>query len=182
MEAEINLTPERIKEAFKVLKSKGMLYFSESGLYVPETTGWKLLFGKGPIREEINAFTSEKFRLKDEKCIRVTKDEKIDDATLGIKADKGAKDLSTEFKNELKKGKMVSVIIEVDGIKDTLLAFGSAELRLKDERSISIRSDDKVEDSTVAILSNKGVKDLKDELKKKLKEKERRVKIILEIY
>jgi|GEM_PF-6817888 hypothetical protein len=182
MEAEINLTPERIKEVFKVLESKGMIYFSESGFYVPEGSGWKLLFGRGPVKEEIKAFTSEKLKLKDEKCLKITKEEKIDDSTFAIKADKGAKDLSTEFKNELRKGKMVNVIIEVDGIKDTIIAFGSADLKLKDDKSISIRRDDKIDDSTVAILSNRGVKDLKEELKKKLKEKDKQVKIILEIY
>ena len=37
------ITPEMIHNTFRALETKGMIYYSEGGVYVPTEKGWKLL-------------------------------------------------------------------------------------------------------------------------------------------
>jgi hypothetical protein len=113
--------------------------------------------------------------------IRITKREEIDDATIAVNADKSCKDLNKEFKDAIKNARKIKIKIEVDGKEEVFTAYGSPALKLTSKEEIVIRKDSIIDGKTVAILSEKSANQLGQELIEKLRNKEARVKIILEI-
>lgn len=175
------ITPEMIQSARKVLEAEGMIFYKKGRFYIPTEKGWKLLMEIKPVKEEIIAWGSEKIVANDEKRIGITKSSETNSCTIGIKANKACIDLSTEIKDILKQAKKVEIFIEVKGVKDKIIAFGSPALRLRDSEKIIIRKDDFIDDATIAILANKSANELKEELIEKLKDSKNEIKIIIEV-
>ena len=182
-EPSFTISPEEIKIALRALEAKGMIYYTETGIYVPEKGGWKLLFGKGPVKEEIVGYGNEKISAKNVNEIKITKKVEIkdDDSVICVKANKGAKELRKEIVDSLKTATIVNIVIEADGVEERFNACGSPVLKIKSEENIVIRKDDKIDEATIAILADKAANDLKDELKEKLKNSSTKVKIKIEI-
>lgn len=180
MKPQPSISVEEMRNVLKVLEAKGVIYHTKTGIYVPTERGWKLLYGRGPIKEEIFGYGFEKIKAENRKQIKFVKNEKVDDSTICIKISKGAKDLKKELKEILKTVSMVSITIEVEEEKEKIVGYGSPALKIESEKSISLRKDEKVEDDTIAILCNKSAKDLKRKLIEKLKNPSVKVKITIE--
>ncbi len=178
------ITPEMIKATLKTLEAKGLVYYTEKGAYIPTESGWKLLMEIKPVKEEIIAYGHPNITATHKTTFELTKEEKLGkkgDCIIGVKANKACKDLSKEFKDALKEGKKVEIKIEVDGIEDKIIAFGSPALKLTDEKSIVVRKSDFIDRRTLAILSDKAAFDIKREIVERMKDPNTKMKITLEI-
>lgn len=178
------ITPEMIQTALKALEAKGMVYYTEKGAYIPTESGWKLLMEIKPVKEEIIAYGHPNITAIHKTTFEVTKEENLGkegSCIIGVRANKACKDLNEEFKNALKEGKKVEIRIEVEGISDKVIAFGSPALKLSDEKSIVVRKSDYIDKRTLAILSDKAACDIKREIVEKMKNPQTKMRIILEI-
>ncbi|MEM5790882.1 MAG: DUF371 domain-containing protein [Candidatus Aenigmatarchaeota archaeon] len=178
------ITPEMIQTALKALEAKGMVYYTEKGVYIPTESGWKLLMEIKPVKEEIIAYGHPNITATHKTTFEVTKEENLGkegSCIIGVRANKACKDLNEEFKNALKEGKKVEIIIEVEGISDKVIAFGSPALKLSDEKSIIVRKSDYIDKRTLAILSDKSACDIKREIVEKMKNPQTKMRIVLEV-
>lgn len=178
------ITPEMIRATFEALEAKGMVFYTESGVYIPTQSGWKLLMEIKPVKEEIIAYGHPKISASHKTTFEITKAEEMKeeaDCIIGVKANKACKDLSKEMKDALKEGKKVEIKIIASGIEDTVIAYGSPALKLNNPEDIVVRKSDFIDSRTLAILSNKAAYDLKKELVENLKKPETEIKIILEV-
>jgi hypothetical protein len=181
VESAPKITPELLRATYEALESRGALFYSDKGVYVPTERGWKLLMEIKPVKEEINAYGSKEIKATDLKSISITKDEDINDSTIAIKANKACKDLKKEIKSALKDGKKIEITIECEGVTEKIIAFGSPALKLDDDKVIEIRKDDKIDKKTLAIMANKSANELSQELIDSLRKDGNKVKITLEI-
>jgi hypothetical protein len=178
------ITPEMIRTTFEALEAKGLVFYTETGAYIPTERGWKLLMEIKPVREEIIAYGHPNITATHKTTFEITKAEEIKkdaDCIIGVKANKACKDLSKEFKDALKEGKKVEIKIQVEGMEDVIIAYGSPALKLSNGEDIVVRKSDFIDNRTLAILANKAACDLKRELIEKLKDSKTEIKIILEV-
>jgi hypothetical protein len=174
------ITPQMIENMRRILESEGMVYYKEGKIYLPTEKGWKLLMEIRPTKEEIIAWGDEKIIASDTTKFGVTKSSEIENFTIGIKANKCADELSNEIKTVLKQARKIEITIEVEGIKDKIFAFGSPALSISDKEKIIIRKDDKIDNATIAILSDKSASELKKELIEKLKDSKNKILLTIE--
>lgn len=175
------LSPDQVRLAHRALQARGMIYYGEEGVLIPVGRKWEPLFGERKMEEEIVAWGSSKLLLTHDKEIKLTKLEKVDEATLGIKATKASADLKEEFKALLKTGRLVEVVIEVGELRQQFFAFGSPALKLLSTNELSLRKDDQISDSTVAILSEKSAHELDKELVQELKKENTKFRLLLRV-
>ena len=179
-ESSPNINPEIVKETFQLLASKGILFFTEKGAYIPTEMGWKLFRRINTYREILRGIGNKEFEVEDENSIKFCKEK--NKSCLIINIDKGSKELNENLKNALRNGGIIEIIIEVENEKEVINGFGSPALKMENEKEIEIRKDDKVNDGTIGIMCNKGIKDLKESLVRKIKEgKEVYVEIVVRI-
>jgi len=104
------------------------------------------------------------------------------DCIIAVDADKGAADLSQEFKeavrNELAR---MTIKIETDHEVDTVKAWGNPQLSLTHATDLVVRKSDYVCSRTLAIHADKTAKDLSKKLMEKLRNPNQRVKITLAV-
>ena len=181
MKPKPSIPQEEIKNVMKILEAKGMLYYTKTGVYVPSETGLKPILGRGPIKDEIIGYGSKDIVAKSKTEIKIVKNEKVNGSVICVKANKGASELNKELKEALKTSSIVNITIKVDEYEEKIVGYSSPALRISDKESIVIRKDDKIDDATISILSNKAANDLSKEMKKKLKNPETMVKIIIEV-
>jgi hypothetical protein len=177
------LSPETIELAFKALEARGMIYYTPEGVYVPEKGRWKPLL---PIvvEEEILAYGHPAITATHRTTLGITKAHEIGkeaDCIIGVRANKACADLKEEVKNGLKAGKKVEMSVEVERIKDRLVAHGSPALTLESHEEIVVRKSDFIDARTLAILADKAAADLERRLVEKLKSKDVKIKIILKV-
>ncbi len=101
------------------------------------------------------------------------------DCIICVSADKALKDLSEEFKEALRKGAKLRVVIRAGDVEDEVIAHGSPELRLESSVSMVIRKSDYIDGRTLAIRANKSARDLKRELVELLKNPKTKVTVEL---
>lgn len=178
------ITPEMVRTALKTLESKGMVHYAEGAAYVPTEKGWKLLMEIKPVNEEIIAYGHSNITATDVNEFRIVKSSEIKkdaNSVIAVKANKACKDLNKEFKDALKEAKKVEIVLEADGVKDRIVAYGSPALKLTSAEEIVLRKNDFIDNRTLAILSNKSANEIKQELIEKLRKSETELKITLEI-
>jgi hypothetical protein len=87
------------------------------------------------------------------------------DCIIGVKATKGASELSNELKDIIKNNEAVLVIaLFTENHKDIVIARGSYRLTLGDQTKIIVRKSSYVNDATIGIYSNKAAVDIDREL------------------
>ncbi len=179
------ITPDMIKLVHQTLEKRGLLYYSEGGVYVPTEKGWRLLTEIKPVTETVSASGSHGIIATCTHSIGLTKSESVHadgkDCMIGVKADKSCKELGDEFRDSLKGGRKVKITIEADGVSDSFEAFGSPALSVSDEEGMVIRKDDFIDDKVVAIMADKSASDLSKELIEKLKKSDTKVTVFLTI-
>jgi len=113
----------------------------------------------------------------------VTKEETLTrrgDCIIAVRATKDAMDICPKFKETAKReNTQVTVIIEADGLKETVKAYGSPRLTFTNPTDIVIRKSTYVCGRTVAIGADKAAWNLSRKLVEKLKDSNQKVKITL---
>ena len=113
----------------------------------------------------------------------VTKEETLTrrgDCIIAVRATKGAADIHQKFKEIAKReNTQVTIIIEADGLKETVKAYGSPRLTFTNPTDIVIRKSKYVCGRTVAIGADKAAWNLSRKLVEKLKDSNQKVKITL---
>lgn len=106
--------------------------------------------------------------------IEITKEEHLTpkgDCIIGVASNKSVNDLRPELKNILKRNDSIIVfILYVDELMDYILATGSKDLLLHDEKRLIIRKSTYIEPATIAIRSNKAARDIDRRIIEKLKD------------
>lgn len=106
----------------------------------------------------------------------LTKDSDISergDCIIGVKLDRGLKELDDDFKEAVRKDSSVIImILQVDDFRDIVLARGSSKLILEDDRRIVIRRSRFIGPETLAIESSKAARDLDRSIIRKLQDPE----------
>lgn len=177
------ITPHMIETAMHALETKGMIYYSEGGVYIPTEKGWKLLMEVGG-REEIIANGHAAIQATDDNGFIITKQnspEKYPKAIVAVSANKSCRDFDKKFRNSIKAAKKIEIVIEAGGIEDRITAFCSPAMTLTSAEEIAIRKDDRIDGKTVGILASKSASELSQDLIEQLRKPESEVKITLEI-
>jgi len=177
------ITPRMIETAMKALEAKGMIYYSEGGLYIPTEKGWKLLMEVGG-REEVVARGHASIQATDDKCFIITKSnspEKYPEAIIAVSANKACADFSRKFRSSLKSSRKLEIVIEAGGIEEKITAYCSPALKLTSTYGAGIRKDDEIDGKTIGILANKSASELSQDLLEKLRNPETEVRITFEI-
>ena len=133
--------------------------------------------------ELIQAFGHEKIQAIHPTTLMFTKDKHLSetgDCIIAVAADKAVADLSPEFKDKLKKpNAKLTILIEADGLKEQINAFGSPKLILSHPTDMVVRKSDYICNRTLAICADKASNDLPREFIEKLKDPKQEVKITL---
>ena len=133
--------------------------------------------------EIIKAFGHKNIQAIHPTTLMFTKDSHLTqtgDCIIAVAADKATRDLSTEFKEKIKKpNAKLTILIEVDGLKEQINASGSPRLILSHPTDIVVRKSDYVCNRTLAVHADKSSNDLSREFIEKLNDSKQEVKITL---
>lgn len=134
------------------------------------------------LKERIICYGHENVKATHRSTLEITKEEFLTprgDCIICIKANKGLKDLSENFKKALKEGKKLRIRLIVGELIDEIIAFGNENLNFKNPISMVIRKSDYIDGRTLAIKANKAAKDIKREIVEKLKNPKQKVTVEL---
>ena len=138
---------------------------------------------KPNIQEVIFALGHENILSTHKTTLEFTKDKdltKNGNCIVAVAADKSLTDLSEEFKKSLKKNNTkLTIIIEVNGFSDKVIANGCPELDLTNTKDIVIRKSEYICNRTLAIKANKAACDLSKDLINKIQNPKEKIKITL---
>ncbi len=136
------------------------------------------------VSDEITAYGHENILSMHNSTIAITKDSRLTkngDCIIAVNSDKSCKDLKDQLKRYLMSGKPVKIVIEVDGIRDEVIGFGSRQLKLTSTKDIVIRKSGFIDDRTLIIRADKSAVNINRELIDKLKYPKNVVKIKIEM-
>ncbi|MFW6111096.1 MAG: DUF371 domain-containing protein [Thermoproteota archaeon] len=135
------------------------------------------------ITEVIFAYGHENVQATHETTLEVTEESwlsKSGDCIIAVSADKGMNDLSSRFKDCLRKEKAeMEMVVRVDGIEEVVRASGSSQLILSHPTDMVVRKSSYVCGRTLAIKADKAARDLSRRLVERLKNPEQKVRIEL---
>ncbi len=134
--------------------------------------------------DTVEAWGHENIRATHTTTFELTKDVDVTpkgDCIIGVKLNKGVAELNQKLLDIVKRDYTVVVLIlEVDELRDVVLARGSSKLILLDRQRIVVRKSKFVGPETLAIEANKAAKDISREIIKKLQEPSTR--LVVHIY
>ena len=137
------------------------------------------------IKETIFAYGHENIQATHKTTFEITKEAQLSkrgDCIVAVSANKAMANLSSEFKKNLRKeNAKIVVLIEADGIAETVNAFGSPRLILMHSADMVVRKSSYICNRTLAIQANKAACDLSRKLVEKLKNPKQKVKITLTV-
>jgi len=137
------------------------------------------------IREVIFARGHENVLATHKTTFEITKESLLSekgDCIIAVSADKALADLSSKFKDWLKReNAKVSILIEADDVKEVVSAFGSPKLILSHPTDMVVRKSSYVCDRTLAVKADKAACDLSRKLVEKLRNPRQKVKITLTV-
>ena len=137
------------------------------------------------IKETIFAYGHENIQATHKTTFEITNETQLSkkgDCIIAVSANKTMANLSSEFKKNLRKeNARITILIEADGIAETVNAFGSPRLILAHPNDMVVRKSSYICNRTLAIQANKAACDLSRELVEKLKNQKQKVKITLTV-
>ncbi len=134
------------------------------------------------LREVVHCRGHENVKATHKSTLEFTKENYLTprgDCIICVSADKALKDLSDKFKEALKRGAKLRIVIRAGDVEDEVIAYGSPNLELESPVSMVIRKSDYIDGRTLAIRANKSAKDLKRELVELLQNPETEVTVEL---
>jgi hypothetical protein len=142
---------------------------------LPATELTEIIFGYG----HENILATHKSTLEFTKDTHLSRN---GDCIIAVGADKALADLSTQFKENLRKpNAKLTVSIEAAGVSAQVKAHGSPQLGLTHPTETVIRKSDYASDRTLAVRADKAAADLPRKLVEKLRNPRQRVKITLKV-
>jgi uncharacterized protein len=137
------------------------------------------------VIETIFGFGHENILSTHHSTLEFTKDAYVSnngDCILVVSADKAPIDLGSAFKENLQKpGAKLTIIIEVDDLKEQIQAYGHPHLTLTHPTEMVIRKSDYLSDRTLGVRADKAANELSRALVDKLKNPQQKVKITLKV-
>jgi len=137
------------------------------------------------IAEIIFAHGHKNILATHELTLEITKEAKLSkrgDCIIAVSANKSMTDLSSEFKEILRKeNARISMLIEAEDIVEVVNAFGSGRLILTHPTDMVIRKSNYICNRTLAIQADKAACDLSRKLAEKLRNPKQKVKITLTV-
>jgi hypothetical protein len=137
------------------------------------------------ITEVIIAYGHENVLSTNKTTLEITKEThltKKGNCILAVSADKALADLTSEFKEALRKdGGRLTVTIETGNIIEIVKASGNPRLILIHPTDVVIRKSSFICDRTLAIRADKAAADLSKKLVEKMKNPEQEAKITLTV-
>jgi len=116
------------------------------------------------LYEEVKAHGHPNIRALHKTTFEITREEELSergDCIIGVGADKGVSDLNPSFLEKLRRNDSILVIVlEANGVREHVLAHGSARLLLNSFDKIIVRKSDHIDGSTLAVRANKAAADL----------------------
>lgn len=104
------------------------------------------------------------------------------DCIISVAADKGAADLSTEFKRKAKgKHAQITITIQAGTETEKIIAHGNPQLTLTHPHDLVIRKSDYTCSRTLAVHADKAAKDLSRTLVEKLRDPKQKAVITLTV-
>jgi hypothetical protein len=138
------------------------------------------------LRETVFGYGHENVLAAHKTTLEFTRDKHLSkkgDCIAAVAADKGLVDLSSEFKDNLRKPHAkLTISIEAGEIMERVEAYGSPKLVLTHPTDMVIRKSDYVDNRTLAVKADKAARDLPRDLVEKLKNPKQKVKITLEVH
>lgn len=134
--------------------------------------------------EKITAEGHENILCNHPTTIEITKDNyltKRGDCIMGINSSKSCFDLNYTFKEIIRKGQKVDVLLKLNNLSDYFCGYGDPNLTLKDNRDIVFRKSDYICNRTLLINCTKAAQDLNRNLINQLKKSKGKLYIFLKI-
>ncbi len=135
--------------------------------------------------ETICAYGHKNVTSRNRMTLEITKETHLTvrgDCIIALAADKGARDLSPEFKKLAQNEKAkITLTIEADGETEVVNAYGHPQLSFTHTTDLVVRKSDYTCSRTLAVRADKAAKDLPETLVKKLQDPKQRVKVTLTI-
>ena len=135
------------------------------------------------IRETILAHGHEKIQATHKTTFEITKETRLSekgDCIIAVASNKALKDLSPEFKENLRKeNAKLAILFEAGEISEVANAFGTLHLILAHSTDMIVRKSNYICSRTLAIHADKAACDLSRKLVEKLRSPEQKVKITL---
>ena len=117
--------------------------------------------------------------------IEITKESTLSrrgDCIIAVGANRSVQDLTQEFKKRLRRDDArILVKVEVDGMSETIVAYGASRLTLSHPTDTVIRKSGYICSRTLAIHANKSASDLSRELVNKMQDFRREVKVTVTV-
>ena len=137
-------------------------------------------------REVIIAYGHANILAANKKTLEVTKEPSLNKkgtCIVAVRADKGADDLSSEFKRLLRKsGSSLAISFQSAGEEETIIATGHPELPFSHPSSLVVRKSLFVCERTLAIEADKAAGDFSRSFVEKLRNPNHQVMIILSVH
>jgi len=137
------------------------------------------------ITEIILAYGHKNIQATHELTLEITKEAKLSkrgDCIIAVSADKAMADLSSGFKENLRKeDARITMLIEAGEAADVVNAFGSPQLILTHPTDMVLRKSDYLCSRTLAVQADKAACDLSRKLVEKLKNPNQEVKVTLTV-
>ena len=137
------------------------------------------------ITETVYAYGHENIRSTHKTTFEITKEStltKRGDCVIAIGATKGTKDLSSEFKEAMKREDVqITITIEADEVREVVKARGSPQLLFTHPTDMVVRKSNYFCDRTIAIKANKTAKDISRKLIQKMQNPDQKIKITLTV-
>jgi len=137
------------------------------------------------ITEIILAYGHKNIQATHKLTLEITKEAKLSkrgDCIIAVSADKAMADLSSEFKENLRKeNAKITMLIEAGEAADVVNAFGRPQLILTHPTDMVVRKSNYLCSRTLAVQADKAACDLSRKLVEKLKNPNQEVKITLTV-
>jgi len=137
------------------------------------------------LTEIVDAYGHENIRATHKTTFEITKESTLTergDCVIAVGATKGAKDLSSEFKEAMKREDVhITIAIEANGIREVVKARGSPQLLFTHPTDMVVRRSNYICGRTIAIEANKAARHISRELIEKVQNSSHVCKITLTV-
>jgi len=137
------------------------------------------------ITEIIFAFGHNNIQATHKSTLEITKEAELSkrgDCIIAVSADRAMADLSSEFKENLRKeNAKITILIKAGDTVEVVNALGSSRLILTHPTDMVVRKSNYICNRTLAIQADKAACDLSRKLVEKLKNPKQKVKITLTV-
>ena len=137
------------------------------------------------ITEIVDAYGHENIRATHKTTFEITKEStltKRGDCVIAVGATKGAKDLSSEFKEAMKRqDAQITITVEASEIREVVKARGSPQLLFTHPTDMVVRKSNYICGRTIAIKANKAARDISRKLVEKIRTPDQKIKITLTV-